>query len=378
MDVLAAVAREPGQPFAIERVELSPPAPDEVLVRIVGVGICHTDLSARDGRTPMPLPAVLGHEGAGVVEQVGAAVTDLAPGDHVVLTFGSCGQCRNCLAGRPSYCVEFGRRTVSGLRPDGSPTLRCGCGALHGGFFAQSSFASHALAKARNAVKIRKDVPLELMGPLGCGVQTGAGAVINVLKPGPADVLAVFGAGSVGLSAVMAGRLAGCARIVAVDISTSRLALARELGADETLDGRDGDVAARLRELTGGRGIDHAVDTTGNPDVIEAAFAALAIPGALCLLGLTGEDRRASFGVNALMRGRRVLGSMEGDSDPQTFIPQLVDHWAAGRFPFDRMVSFHDFDTINDAVAAARDGRAVKAILRMGRENREGHDAGID
>jgi aryl-alcohol dehydrogenase len=357
---------------------LSPPAPDEVLVRIVGVGICHTDLSARDGRTPMPLPAVLGHEGAGVVEQVGAAVTDLAPGDHVVLTFGSCGQCRNCLAGRPSYCVEFGRRNVSGLRPDGSPTLRCGCGALHGGFFAQSSFASHALAKARNAVKIRKDVPLELMGPLGCGVQTGAGAVINVLKPGPADVLAVFGAGSVGLSAVMAGRLAGCARIVAVDISTSRLALARALGADETLDGRDGDVAARLRELTGGRGIDHAVDTTGNPDVIEAAFAALAIPGALCLLGLTGEDRRASFGVNALMRGRRVLGSMEGDSDPQTFIPQLVDHWAAGRFPFDRMVSFHDFDTINDAVAAARDGRAVKAILRMGRENREGHDAGID
>ncbi len=378
MDVLAAVAREPGQPFAIEQVELSPPAPDEVLVRIVGVGICHTDLSARDGRTPMPLPAVLGHEGAGVVEQVGAAVTNLAPGDHVVLTFGSCGQCRNCLAGRPSYCVEFGRRNVSGLRPDGSPTLRCGCGALHGGFFAQSSFASHALAKARNAVKIRKDVPLELMGPLGCGVQTGAGAVINVLKPGPADVLAVFGAGSVGLSAVMAGRIAGCARIVAVDISASRLALARELGADETRDGRDGDVAARLRELTGGRGIDHAVDTTGNPDVIEAAFAALAIPGALCLLGLTGEDRRASFGVNALMRGRRVLGSMEGDSDPQTFIPQLVDHWAAGRFPFDRMVSFHDFDTINDAVAAALDGRAVKAILRMGGENREGHDAGND
>jgi aryl-alcohol dehydrogenase len=321
---------------------------------------------------------VLGHEGAGVVVGMGDQVRDLAIGDHVVLTFGSCGACRNCLAGRPSYCVEFGRRNVSGLRPDGGATLHCGCGSLHGGFFAQSSFATHALAKSRNAVKIRKDVPLELMGPLGCGVQTGAGAVLNVLKPGPQDVLAVFGIGSVGMSAVMAGRIAGCARIVAVDISPSRLALARELGADETIDASKGGVAARLRELTGGRGIDHAVDTTGNPAIIEAAFESLAIPGSCCLVGLTGEDKRASFGVNALMRGRRLLGSMEGDSDPQTFIPQLVEHWAAGRFPFERMVSFHDFEAINDAVNATREGGAIKAILRMGRICGENDHDGVD
>jgi aryl-alcohol dehydrogenase len=350
MKIAAAIARAPGAPFSIEEVELASPAPDEVLVRIVGVGICGTDLSARDGKTPLPLPAVLGHEGAGVVVGMGDQVRDLAIGDHVVLTFGSCGACRNCLAGRPSYCVEFGRRNVSGLRPDGGATLHCGCGSLHGGFFAQSSFATHALAKSRNAVKIRKDVPLELMGPLGCGVQTGAGAVLNVLKPGPQDVLAVFGIGSVGMSAVMAGRI----------------------------DASKGGVAARLRELTGGRGIDHAVDTTGNPAIIEAAFESLAIPGSCCLVGLTGEDKRASFGVNALMRGRRLLGSMEGDSDPQTFIPQLVEHWAAGRFPFERMVSFHDFEAINDAVNATREGGAIKAILRMGRICGENDHDGVD
>src|SRR5580693_4370229 len=211
VDAMAAVVREKGGRFALERVCLDEPRPDEVLVRIRGVGMCHTDLVARDQYFPVPLPAVLGHEGAGVVEAVGSAVTKVAPGDHVVLSFASCGACANCRQGAYAYCDDLYGRNFSGARPDGSRTCCDADGHRIGGsFFSQSSFATRALATERNVVKIPSDVPVELMGPLGCGIQTGAGAVMNALRPKAGESIAIFGAGSVGMAAALAARVVGC------------------------------------------------------------------------------------------------------------------------------------------------------------------------
>ncbi len=248
MEIKAAVARGAGQPFTLETAALDQPVGDEVLVRIVGVGLCHTDLVARDQTVPYPLPAVLGHEGAGIVERTGPLVRKVAPGDHVVLTFASCGQCPACEAGRPAYCGEFAMRNFGGTRATGGATLRghdgsdlCGC------FFGQSSFASHAIASERNVVKIAADVPLDIMGPLGCSIQTGAGAVLNALQPPTGSSIAIFGAGPVGMAALLAARVAGCDRIIVVDLKQARLDLALELGATDVLNAAEGDPVTAIR-----------------------------------------------------------------------------------------------------------------------------------
>jgi aryl-alcohol dehydrogenase len=231
-EIEAAVVRDVHGDFAIERLRLDPPRPDEVVVRIVATGLCHTDVAVRDQAIPSPLPIVLGHEGAGVVVAIGEAVRQVTVGDHVVITYLSCGECRPCRSGQPASCALFGLHCFSGGRADGSHALHSHDGsALHDRFFGQSSFATHAIANERNVVKVRRDAPLELLGPLSCGVMTGAGTVWNELQVKPGDSFAVFGAGAVGLSAVMAAKLAGAGTIVAVDRVASRLELARELGA---------------------------------------------------------------------------------------------------------------------------------------------------
>lgn len=202
MQITAAVVREKASPFQITELELAEPRNDEVLVRIVASGVCHTDLIIRDQYYPVPLPVVLGHEGSGVVEQVGKDVTKVQPSDHVVMSFFSCGNCPNCRQGKPGYCLNFYNSNFSGARLDGSSAFKQGETKVHGHFFGQSSFATYALASERNIVKVPKDVPLELLGPLGCGVQTGAGSVLNSLNPEVGSSIAVFGADSVGLSAV--------------------------------------------------------------------------------------------------------------------------------------------------------------------------------
>ena len=209
MKATAAVVWEKERPFSMEEVEVDEPRAGEVLVRIVGVGVCHTDLIVRDQWYPVPLPAVLGHEGSGVVESVGPGVEKVRPGDHVVLSFDHCGHCANCLKGRPSYCTTFFERNFGGQRMDGSTALDKDGQALHSHFFGQSSFATYALASQNSVVKVPQDAPLESLGPLGCGVQTGAGAVLNSLKPEPGSSIAVFGTGAVGISAIMAAVAAG-------------------------------------------------------------------------------------------------------------------------------------------------------------------------
>lgn len=360
MEVRAAVATAPHHPFSIEVLTLDDPAPNEVLVELAGVGICHTDLAVVRQYMALPMPIVLGHEGAGRVVRVGSAIDDLEPGDHVVLTFNSCGACKACKSDHPAYCVEYGQRNFAGRRIDGSHTFcRHSGDPVGGAFHGQSSFATHALATRRSTVKVRKDAPLHLLGALGCGFQTGAGTVLNVLQPTPQSTLVILGAGALGFSALFAAVLSGVERIIAVDRVTSRLALAQELGAHEVIDtsGRDIDAA-----LSGIDGIDYIVETTGAPKVAAAAIARLNAGGQCALLG-GGSDRMITIDMMGLIRGKVIRGVVEGDANPQTFIPQLVDAFMEGRFPIDRISRTYRFDDINTAVADTDTGEAIKPVL---------------
>ncbi|SHO66955.1 aryl-alcohol dehydrogenase [Pseudoxanthobacter soli DSM 19599] len=364
--IVAAVVREKGAAFQIEDATIGEPRPGEVLVRIVAVGVCHTDIIVRDQYYPVPLPGVLGHEGSGIVEAVGPGVAAVEPGDHVVLTFQSCGHCGPCESGHPAHCADFFAQNFGGGRKDGSTATCDGHGhALHDHFFGQSSFGSYAMAHERNVVKVPKDAPLELLGPLGCGIQTGAGAVLRAMKVPAGARFAVFGSGAVGLSAVMAARIAGATTIIAVDVTQSRLDLALTLGATHAINSREADPVARIREITGG-GADFTLESSGRPEVLRQAIDALGIQGTCGIVGAPKLGTEASFDVNMVMiPGKRIMGIVEGDAVPKVFIPQLVDLYMQGRFPFDKLVKFYDFDEINRAVADSESGITIKPILRL-------------
>jgi len=364
MEITAAVVREAGQPFAIEKARIVEPLGDEVLVRIVGVGLCHTDLIARDQTLPYPLPAVLGHEGSGIVERVGPRVGKVAPGDHVVLTFASCGQCPTCHDDRPAYCNDFAMRNFAGLRAAGGSALCSHDGsALCGGFFGQSSFASYAMASQGNVVKIPSDVPLDIMGPLGCGIQTGAGAVLNALRPAPGSSIAIFGAGPVGMAAVLAARVAQCSSIIVVDLKQSRLDLALELGATDVVNAANSDPVAAIRALTGGQGAAFSIECTGAPSVVRQAVDSIRVTGTCGLVGTAPFGAETALDINSLVLGRTIRGIVEGDSLPDVFIPQLVELWREGRFPFDRLIRFYQLGEINRAVEDVKRGHVLKPVL---------------
>ncbi len=365
MKITAAMAREKAQPFSVEELELGKPRSDEVLVRIAGTGVCHTDLIVRDQWYPVPLPAVLGHEGAGVVEQVGDGVSKVRPGDHVVLTYRSCGLCVNCKRGEPAYCLDLYNQNFGGARPDGSNAISNDGEEIHGHFFGQSSFATYALAAERNTVKVRDDVPLELLGPLGCGIQTGAGGVLNALHPEAGSSIAVFGTGSVGMSAIMAARVAGCATIIGVDLNAGRLELARELGATHTINAAETEnVVEAIQEFTGG-GADYTVETTAAPGVFRQAVDSLTLLGECGLIGAAALGTEVSLDMNSILFGRKVRGIIEGDSIPDIFIPRLIELYAQGRFPFDRLVKFYDLEDINQAAEDSETGDTMKPVLSM-------------
>ncbi|MFF2327441.1 MULTISPECIES: NAD(P)-dependent alcohol dehydrogenase [unclassified Streptomyces] len=357
--VRAAVTEAPGAPFAVRDADLEDPRPREALIRMTAVGVCHTDLLMRDTWPRQLTPMVFGHEGAGRVEAVGAEVTGVAPGDHVCLTFASCGACDQCATGRPAYCHAAQTLNFSGGRDDGTTPLSLDGTPLRAGFFGQSSFATYAVVHERGVVKVPSGLPAPVVAPLGCSGQTGAGAVLNRLRPEPGSSLVVLGAGGVGLSALMAAVAVGCDPVVAVDPVASRRALAVELGAKAALPPGDGLVAA-LRDLTGG-GAHHVVETTGRPEMARRAVSALRPRGDLALLGLGGE---VTFDVMGLLsKGVRVHGVIEGDSDPGRFIPELVGLHRRGHFPLGRLVTTFPFEDIDAAVAAMRDGSVVKPVL---------------
>jgi aryl-alcohol dehydrogenase len=362
--IQAAVVREKGGPFKIETISLDEPRENEVLVRIAGVGMCHTDLVVRDQYFPTPLPAVLGHEGSGIVEKVGANVRKVAVGDTVVLSFASCGVCANCLSGRGGYCPDLYGRNFSGGRPDGSsPCCDAHGERVSGYFFAQSSFGEYAMASERNVVKIPNDVPVEIMGPLGCGIQTGAGAVINALKPGGGSSIAIFGAGSVGLSAVMAAKVVGCTTIIAVDLNDARLGLATELGATHVVNSGREDAVAAIQAQAGGEGVQYSLECTGLPKVVRQAVDCLRLTGTSGVIGVAPLGTQISLDMNGILFGRSVRGIIEGDSIPDIFIPQLVELWRQGRFPFDRLIRKYPLSKIEDAARASEAGEVLKAVL---------------
>jgi aryl-alcohol dehydrogenase len=366
MQVKAAVVRARHAPMSLETLSLEDARDDEILVRLVATGVCHTDLAMRDQAFPVPQPIVLGHEGAGVVERVGRSVTKVRAGDPVVMSFNSCGHCPSCDEHAPTYCHDFFATNFAGARADGTSPLSNGDERIHGNFFGQSSFATYSICTERNIVKVPHDAPLELLGPLACGIQTGAGAVINVLKPRMGQSLVVFGSGSVGIAAVMAARAIGLTTIIAIDLLRGRLELARTLGATHVIDPSvTPDIVAGIRKITG-HGANFSFETTGVPKVLRQAVEALTPRGTCGFVGAAAPGTEVSLDVMDIMtQGKTLRGIVEGDSTPDVFIPQMIELHRQGRFPFDKLVTFYPFDRINDAFADSESGKVVKPVVRM-------------
>jgi aryl-alcohol dehydrogenase len=363
MKATAALLKEPHTDLVLEEVELDELRYDEILVRMKGVGICHTDMAAQEGVIPVPYPSVLGHEGSGIVEAVGRAVQHLAKGDHVALSFDHCGECASCRAGSPAYCEVFGAMNYFGCRMDGTTTLHQAEEQVHGSWFGQSSFATFAIASVHNAVKVPDDLPLELLGPLGCGLQTGAGSVLNVLKPKAGESIAVFGLGGVGLAAVMAAKAVGCDPIVGFDLNPSRLELAKELGATHVFNPKEHkDLIWDVMQVVA-PGVHYTFDAVGTPPVIRQALELLRSPGHCATVGFQGLQNEVTIDQGHLLLGRTFSGVVEGDAQPASFIPQLIDLYREGKFPFDRLIKTFPFEQINEAIAASNSGEVVKPVL---------------
>lgn len=365
----AAVLRSYDAPFTVEEVALrTEPAAGEILVAVAGCGMCRTDLAVRRSAGSSPLPAVLGHEGSGTVLATGGGpdtAIGVGVGDHVVLSFDSCGTCRNCRDAAPAYCDSFASLNLFGGRKEDVPRLTDAAGdALAPRWFGQSSFAEYALVPARNAVRVDPTLPVELLGPLGCGFLTGAGAVLNTFAAGPGDTLVVLGAGAVGLAAVMAAEAAG-ALTVAVDRHPQRLALAERFGATPVPVGTTG-LVERVRRLTDG-GAQYALDTTASAPLINDALRALRPRGSLALVARLHTALPLEPGT--LDRGRSIRHVCEGDAVPAVLIPRLTRLWQAGRFPFDQLVRTYPLADINEAERDCDAGRVVKPVLLPARSD---------
>jgi aryl-alcohol dehydrogenase len=361
--IRAAVLARFKEPLEIRTLTIGEPRSDEIRVRMVATGICHTDIIMLGGLLRAQLPVVLGHEGAGIVEAIGSAVITHKPGDHVVLSFAHCGQCSSCNEGKPSYCHEFMPRNFSCARTDGSSAFNA-TPVVKSHYFGQSSFASQVLCNVRNAIVVPKDAPLELLGPLGCGIQTGAGAVLNALKVHAGSSIVVLGAGAVGMSAIMAARVAGATTIVAYDKNPSRLKLSQEVGATHVVQAGLEGSGSQLKDHSPA-GYDYVLDTTGVPAVIDTAISVLGRRGTCGLLA-GAPSEIAKLPVNQIFsNGQTIRGITEGESVPSTFILRLIRLFVQGRFPFDKITTFFPFDQINAAIAGSTSGNVIKPIVRF-------------
>ena len=365
MQVTAAVTHEQGK-ISIEKVELEAPHASEVLVKIVAAGVCHTDSAGINQVIPVTLPAIFGHEGVGIVEQVGVGVETLKPGDKVILSYPSCGACHNCVEGHPYACENMNRLFFDGSYKDGTKRFSQD-GKPVSSFFGQGSFASHVVVDARNAVKADVDSLDDLVKlcSLGCGVQTGAGAVLNALVPEPESSLVVFGCGGVGMAAIMGAKIRGCSKIIAVDVVPSRLEMAKELGATHTINGKEVDTVATVKEITGG-GANYSVECSGIPALIKQALQCLTRLGKCCLVSVTG-DAEVPIALEPMIMNPSVslVGATEGCSNPQTFIPRLVQFFKEGRLPVDKLIKFYPFEDIEQAFEDSHKGITIKPILLM-------------
>lgn len=369
MEITAVVADHTGAELAVETLELADPGPGEVLVRLVATGVCHTDTITRHGDLPLPLPGVLGHEGAGVVEKLGEGVDQLAVGDHVVMGWPFCGTCRNCRRGETKYCDQMGPAVAAGVRflgpnagtsaysrPDGTP--------ISGHFFGQSSFATYSIALATSLVKVDADLPLEILGPLACGLSTGAGAIMNTAKPQAGDAVVVFGVGAVGLAAIMAARNSPTAAIVAVDLHESRLELARRFGATHTVVGGRPETTDEVREACGGH-IDFALECTGAMPVVAQAIDCIGMLGTAILVGGAPAGAEITVDHQSVLWGKRIIGTLGGGSTNEELITALIGLYRQGRFPFDELVRMYELADVEQAIADSVSGEVIKPVLRI-------------
>jgi aryl-alcohol dehydrogenase len=360
----AAVLDAPRTPFTVADVEYADPGHGEVLIRLVASGLCHTDLGVQAGGIPFPLPGIIGHEGAGVVEKVGGGVTSVGAGDKVLLSFTSCGECDSCTSGHPAYCATWLPRNLIGLmRSDSSAGVTRGGEPVSAHFFGQSSFGSYALADERSVVVVDDDADLTVLAPLGCGVLTGFGSMWNVLDPGPSDTVAVYGTGAVGLSAVIAAALRKPAQLIAIDIVDARLALARELGATATINAKTENVAERLAELTGGIGVAKSFDTTGSPHVARGALDAAAMRGTVLVCGAPPPGTEIPVDIQGILSGKILRGVTMGDTQPRVLIPQLVALHAEGKLPLEKLEKTYSIDDIQQAADDMHNGVTVKPVI---------------
>lgn len=372
MKIKAAVVDKVNDPFVIkDDVELADMTDDGLQVKVVASGICHSDEALRKGDAAFSFPVVLGHEGSGIVEKVGKNVTNFKPGDHIIMSFYSCGECDNCLKGKPTQCRKYAASNLSGTRPDGSDHFTED-GHHVSDMFNQSSFTTHTVIDKRNAVKVPKDLDLRKLGPLGCGYVTGSGTVFNTLQPKPGDTIAVFGTGAVGLAAMMAGKISGCVNVIAVDIVDSRLELAKKMGATDIVNSKNEDAVEAIKKITGGLGVDWAVDTTGVAKVMTDSIAALTQGGTTATIAVTPHNIDISTWNDLCVDDKKIVGVNMGDSIPQVDIPRLIKFYQMGAFPFDLTEKFYDFDQINEADADSVSGKTIKPILIIDKDYQPG------
>lgn len=367
MIITAAVARmKDKSKFFIEQLELDDPRDNEILVRTVGAGVCNTDVNSLKNMTPARAPMVYGHEGAGIVEKVGKNVQAVKPGDRVVASFDACCTCAACRTGRPVCCEKSGLLNYAGKRRDGSYTMRDLNGEpVYANYMGQSCFATHFLAKESNLLVVEDhDVPLELLGPFGCGIMTGAGTVINSLGCRPGSTIAIYGAGTLGLSAVMAARIAGCTKIIVVDLQPSRLELALELGATHIINSAVIDPQQEIMKITR-TGTDYAINTTPSMAVVQTAFESTNISKGELASIVMSSGNTLELKFESYAQGRRFRGALFGDAVPQVFIPTLIEWYKQGRFPVDKLVRYYALEEINQAVEDLRSGTVFKPILRF-------------
>lgn len=364
MQIKAAVLEAYDTPFVIEDIEIDEPRAGEVLVRIVASGVCHTDGLAQHADLPFPPPGVLGHEGAGVVEAIGPDVTNVEVGDHVIIGWPWCGECEACLSGQPRFCAMIGRLLAGGNRLDGSSAFTRSGKPLNSHFFGQSSFATYSIANASSLVKVDKGLPLAKLGPLACGISTGAGAVFNRAKPGIGDSLVVYGTGSVGLAAIMAAKNTGATRIIAVDLHDSRLEMAKKLGATHVINaGKDEPVAA-VNDICAGPAT-FSLECTGVIPVVRQAIDSVGLQGTCILIG--GAPAGAEFSADHLttLWGKTIVGTLGGEGTSKRLMTGLLDLYQQGRFPFDQLITEFPFEKVNEALAASYAGEVLKPVLTM-------------
>ena len=353
------------EPLAVEDVELEAPGAGEVLVRLEASGICHSDWNVVSGATPNPMPVVLGHEGAGVVEAVGEGITQVTVGDHVVLSWlPECGKCRFCAEGRPVLCENAFEAMFDGTLPGGALRLsQNGDPLYHYSYL--STFAERCVVPEGCCVRIDPDVPFDVAALVGCGIMTGFGAVANRARVEPGSSVVIFGAGGVGLSAVLGASFAGAGKVIAVDPVPLKRDLARELGATDAVDPNAVDPVEVVRELTGGQGADYALETAGVPGLVAVAYASVRRGGTVVAVGIPPLDAEAHLPAPDLPREEKVVtGSFYGSCRPHVDMPRLLSLYQEGRLPLDRLVSRkYTLDEVNEAFAAMNAGEVARAVI---------------